>query len=74
VQPPPAVCAAFSTTERLDTDAVAANRPTSRGIVPNLHAMCVRHGEKVKFATKIQLQGTAATELHLHPQASLKGM
>jgi hypothetical protein len=56
VQPPLAVCAVFSNTERLDTDAVAANRPTPLGIVPNLYALCLRHGEGVKLA--IQAQAT----------------
>jgi hypothetical protein len=54
VQPPLAVCAAFSNTERLDADAVAANRPTHIGIVPNLHAICVRYGKQVKLAIKAQ--------------------
>jgi hypothetical protein len=51
MRPPRAGGAAFSKlTERLDADAVAAHRPTPRGIVPNLHAMEGRHGEEVTVA------------------------
>jgi hypothetical protein len=54
VRPPLAGGAAFSSTERLDADAVEAIRPTPIGIVPNLHAMWGRHGEEVKVATKAE--------------------